>query len=134
MNEIISVSLYAEVLDRTASSLKCRDLHTGQELTLYSTDGFSRINSADTFKEIRRITRTEMAQILSDACCDVFTVTFIKQDGSERVLRGRVVQSENILGRVMVEDLDLSTSMNYRQVDLRTIKNLVIQGIKYVLK
>lgn len=135
MNEIISLELYAEVIERTNTELVCRDLYTGQEFRLWSQNSSLRAQSADTFTQIQKVTKTEMAEILMDACCNVFTVTFIKQDGSERVLRGRLLNSEGILGRVMVEDLDVPRVMNnYRQVDLRTIKTLVISGTKYVLK
>lgn len=136
MNEIISLALYAEVLERTNMGIICRDLNSGQEICLSSPSHGLRVNSADTFNEIRRITKTEMAELIVDSCCDVFTVTFIKQGGQERVLRGRLISSESLLGRVMVEDLDLlNVGLNsYRQVDLRTIKELIIRGVKYVIK
>ena len=136
MNEIISLALYAEVLERTNMGIICRDLNSGQEICLSSSNHALHVNSADTFNEIRRITKTEMAELIVDSCCDVFTVTFIKQGGQERVLRGRLISSESLLGRVMVEDLDLlNIGLNsYRQVDLRTIKELIIRGVKYVIK
>lgn len=135
MNEIISLELYAEVIERTNTHIVCRDLYTSQELELVSPNSELRLASADTFNKIEKVTKTEMARKLLDACCGVFTVTFIKQTGDERVLRGRLVEEESVMGRVLVEDLDLGSSFtNYRQVDLRTIKSLIIGGTKYVLK
>lgn len=133
MNELISLSIYGEVLERTDTTIVCRDKASGQVLRLEGAE--IRSNSADTFSEIRKVNKTEMAQTLLDACCDVFTVVFLKQGGETRTLRGRLIQSELPLGRVLVEDMDIDFGLtNIRQVDLRTIQSLILGGTKYVLK
>lgn len=135
MNEIISVTLYAEVIRKDYGQIVCRDVENGQEVTLLGNAVDLRITSADTFHKIEKVSRTEMAKLLVDVGQDVFTVTFIKQDGSARTLRGVLVHDESILGRVFVKDLDIpNETNNYRQVDLRTIKELVYKSTKYVLK
>ena len=90
--------------------------------------------SADQYAETRQVTKTEMAEILSTSYNTPFTVVFEKASGEERTLRGRLVSSEVLMGRVWVEDLDLpNTESRLRQVDNRTIKSLVVKNIKYVL-
>lgn len=135
MNEIVSVTLYAEVIRKDYGQLVCRDVENGQEITLLGNAVDLRVNSADTFTKIEKVSRTEMAQLLVGVGESVFTVTFVKQDGNVRTLRGVLVHDESILGRVFVKDLDIPSSINnYRQVDLRTLKELVYKGTKYVLK
>ena len=59
----------------------------------------------------------------------------MKQDGTERTLRGKLVKPEPLLGRSMVEDLDSDDKKNrLRQVDHRTINWLVVDGVKYTVK
>lgn len=135
MNELVSVTLYAEVIRKDYGQLVCRDVENRQEITLIGNAVDLRVNSADTFTNIKKVTRTEMAEILVGAGENIFTVTFVKQTGEVRVLRGILVQDESILGRVFVKDLDIPNSINnYRQVDLRTLKELVFKGTKYVIK
>lgn len=134
MKEIISLTIYAEVEQKDYTRLVCRDLQNGQLYELSGVDIISRLNSADAFTDIKEVSKTAMAEILLGAGDRVFTVTFVKQGGEPRVLRGRLIQAEPTMGRAMVEDLDLSSPMNIRQVDLRTLKNLVIDNKKYVVK
>lgn len=134
MKEIISLTIYAEVENKDYMRLVCRDLQNGQMYELSGVDIISRLNSADAFTDIKEVSKTAMAELLLDAGDKVFTVTFVKQGGEQRVLRGRLIQAEPTMGRAMVEDLDLSTPMNIRQVDLRTLKCLVIDNKKYVVK
>ena len=50
-------------------------------------------------------------------------------------MRGRLITPEPLLGRSMVEDLDLAvTEHRQRLVDHRTIKFLIIEGVKYIVK
>lgn len=135
MKELISLTIYAEVESKDYTKLVCRDLQNGQTYELSGFDILSRLNSADTFINIQEISRTEMANKLLDAGDSVFTVVFVKQDGESRTLRGRLITSDQFMGRAMVEDLDLSSSLsNIRQVDLRTLKSLIIGNVKYVVK
>jgi hypothetical protein len=96
--------------------------------------------SADTFSETVSVTMTEAARILIEARNVPFTVCFRKQPGPKnpegelRSLRGRYVKHEELLGRSMVEDLDLEGPYRLRQVDHRTIQWLIVCGTKYVVK
>jgi len=135
MKELISLTIYAEVESKDYDRIVCRDLQNNEIYELTGFDILSRINSADTFVNIKEISRTEMANKLLEAGDGIFTVEFVKQGGENRTLRGRLITSDQFMGRAMVEDLDLSSSLsNIRQVDLRTLKSLIIGNVKYVIK
>jgi hypothetical protein len=92
-------------------------------------------SSADFVGSTEKITKTAAAELLTTSYGRPFTVTFEKADGSERTLRGRLVKPEPLLGRSMVEDLDIGGAKGrLRQVDHRTIKSLVLEGVKYLVK
>lgn len=90
--------------------------------------------SADKYKEEKVVGHTEVAQCLLDAGMRPFTVEYIKANGEDRVLRGTFVQSEPIMGRSIVRDMDVKEGGNLRQVDHRTIKSLILDGVKYNVK
>jgi hypothetical protein len=90
--------------------------------------------SADEFTTTKRVSMTEAAQLLIDAKNRPLSVCFTKADGEKRTLRGRLVSPEPLLGRSMVEDLDISRGHRLRQVDHRTIEWLIVDGKKYVVK
>lgn len=91
--------------------------------------------SADVYSQTKKVTKTQAAEILVASHNRPFTVVFEKADGTDRTLRGRLVQPEPLLGRSMVEDLDVDRSKHrLRQVDHRTIKSLIVDGVKYTVK
>lgn len=90
--------------------------------------------SADQYHEEQKVTKTAAAELLVSSFNRPFTVCFTKQEGEERTLRGRLVQPEPLLGRSHVEDLDITEGHKLRLVDHRTIKWLVLEGVKYTVK
>lgn len=90
--------------------------------------------SADQYHEEEKVGKTRAAEILLHSVNRPFTVCFLKTNGNERVLRGRLVKPEPLLGRSMVEDLDQKGVNRLRQVDHRTIKYLIVDGTKYIVK
>lgn len=90
--------------------------------------------SADQHQDIQKVNKTKAAELLVNSTNRPFTVCFLKTDGEERVLRGRLVKPEPLLGRSMVEDLELKGVNRLRQVDHRTIKYLIVDGVKYTVK
>ena len=90
--------------------------------------------SADQFHTTKRATKTKVAETLVGAFNRPFSVCFEKTDGTERTLRGRLIKPEPLLGRSMVEDLDIVSGHRMRQVDHRTIRWLIVDGIKYTVR
>jgi hypothetical protein len=110
--------------------------HGGADITVQGKELIEGSYSADYFAEEEKVTMTQAAEVLVGSANRPLTVCFIKTDGTERTLKGRLVRPEPLLGRSMVEDLTLApTDLNrLRQVDHRTIKFIVIDGVKFVVK
>lgn len=98
--------------------------------------------SADYYAEEVKTTMTDVAQKLVESHNRPLTVCFLKQPskpkkgekrGEERILRGRLLAHEVLLGRSHVEDLDKPVGDRVRLVDHRTIKWLIVDGVKYVV-
>jgi hypothetical protein len=95
--------------------------------------------SADQYASEEKVNKTRAAEILIHSVNRPFSVCFDKSDGKERVLRGRLIKPEPLLGRSMVEDLDAKPEQGdlrgrVRQVDHRTIKWLIVENKKYIVK
>lgn len=91
--------------------------------------------SAAQFTKEEKVTMTRAAEILISAYNRPISVCFTKQDGTERVLEGRLICPEPLLGRSKMEDLSLpATEHRMRLVDHRTVKWLIVDGIKYTVK
>lgn len=90
--------------------------------------------SADQFYDTEKVNKTTAAELLLGSVNRPFTVCFEKSDGTDRTLRGRLIKPEPLLGRSMVEDLDSKDDNRLRQVDHRTIKFLIVDGVKYIVK
>jgi|SRR5882762_2475009 len=118
------------------SSLQVQDLDNNNQP--FEVMGESLINSslsADQFSQESKTTKTKAAEILSSSFHVPLTVCFEKQDGKERILRGRLLSTEHLLGRSYCEDLDLEgdSKKRMRLVDHRTIKWLIVQNVKYTV-
>ena len=90
--------------------------------------------SADQFVTEEKVTKTRAAEVLVSSNNKPFTVCFTKQTGEDRVLRGRLLAAEPLLGRSHVEDLDVREGHRIRLVDHRTIKWIVVDGIKFIVR
>jgi len=108
--------------------------HGFREITINGKELIEGAYSADQVHETIKVTKTQAAEILISSINRPLTVCFIKADGTERKLRGRLVKPEPLLGRSMVEDLDTSDPNRLRQVDHRTLQFLIVDGTKYVVK
>lgn len=51
--------------------------------------------------------------------------------GEERIIKGYHMGKNNTLGRLNFFDLEISDKNKFRQVDLRTVKYFIVDGIKY---
>jgi hypothetical protein len=132
--DLMSFTYYAKVENVKKDELCCRDVDSQDEFKVIGDVLIKKAASADLFDSMKKVTKTEAAELLVKAYNKPFTVVFDKQDGEERTLRGRLVEPEPLLGRSMVEDLDLTTGSRLRQVDHRTIKSLTLDNIRYEVK
>lgn len=107
----------------------------GSEIGIQGLELVERSHSSDFFVDEEKVGKIHAAEILVGSQHRPFTVCFEKQDGSERVLRGRLIRPEPLLGRSMVEDLEeADQKKRLKQVDHRTIKFLIVDGVKYIVK
>lgn len=89
--------------------------------------------SASQYAREIKVSKSECAERLTQAGHHVFTVEFEKQNGEARTLVGHFVRTEPLLGRSHVVDLE-TPKAELRQVDHRTIRSLILCGVKYVVK
>jgi len=111
-----------------------RDLRDGREwgLPLSHADEIMEYScSADIVDREEKASLSRIIDKLLTSGYKPFTVEFVKQNGEERVLRGAFIEHEQKLGRSIVQDLDKGDD-GICQVDHRTIKSLIIDGVKYV--
>ncbi len=132
--ERLSFTNYMEVVSKDNDSVKVKDVN-GQVFTIKGKDLIEKtVTSAAQFEKEEKLNKTEMVETLLGARDSVFTVIFDKQDGNERTLVGRLIGSENHMGRSNVVDLEITSGSPNRQVDHRQIKSLTLRGTKYTVK
>lgn len=137
VDDLLAIVHYVKVktVHKDGEELMVEDVDlTGKIIRVQGNDLISKSLSADQFAEETKISKMQAAEILIESYNKPFTVNFVKADGSERTLRGRLIRPEPLLGRSMVEDLDEVGSNKMRQVDHRTINWLIVDGVKYVVK
>lgn len=115
-------------------SLLCEDLSTnGHRFQIDGEDLIDSFESSEQWGTSEPKSMTELAEILVNAGYSPFLVTFTKQDGENRTLRGRLVKPEPLLGRSLVQDFEADDE-GLRLVDHRTIQSIIIRGVYYKLK
>lgn len=133
--DLMAFVYYAKVNKIKGEVIEVGNLDSNMEFQVQGRPLIERGLSADQFAEEINVTKTRAAEILISSFNKPFSVCFEKQDGELRTLRGRLITPEPLLGRSMVEDLDIEIGKHrLRQVDHRTIKNLIVDGVKYVVK
>lgn len=136
-DDLMAFTYWGTVEDVNSSkkTLVVKDVDHGFEFQVRGKDLIENGFSADSHSEQKKVTKTAAAEMLIQAFNRPFSVCFKKADGSERILRGRLIKPEPLLGRSMVEDLDKpANSHRNRQVDHRTIQWIVLEGTKYVVR
>lgn len=133
--ELVAFTYYGTVKSNTNGYNICvHDVDHNRDFFVNGKDLIESAMSADQFDAEEKSTKTKLAELLINAYHRPFTVCFEKADGTERVLRGRLIGSEPLLGRSKVEDLDVKGDNRIRLVDHRTIKWLILDGTKHVVK
>jgi hypothetical protein len=134
-NDIMAFIYYARV-DRNdhGNTLKIYDLDNDKEMWVSGRQLIEKSFSADQYDKEEKVSKTKAAEILTNAHNRPLSVCFVKIDGTDRIIRGRLINPEPLLGRSKVEDLDYIGESRIRLVDHRTIKWIVVDGVKYVVK
>jgi hypothetical protein len=133
--DIVCIYSYTKVKETTGDgeSLLVEDLILGGEFSIDGKDMVAAVASADYYAETVRVSKTQMAKILTSTWGKPFSVAFVKKDGQERVLRGYLLSHEEMFGRSMCVDLDLAKDDNIRLVDHRSLVYLIVGGVKFAL-
>lgn len=132
--DIIANVEYLTVKSKFAQRITVKNIDTGLQFDINGRDLIEAALHSSQFDKVEKVTKTELAQKLTEAYNRPFTVVFDKSDGQERVLRGRLLSSEPLMGRSHVEDLDVQDQNKLRLVDHRTLKSLIVDNVKYTLK
>ena len=132
--ERLSFTYYVEVLnvDKKKESIEVKD-STGQTFTIQGKDLIESVTSASQFEKEEKLSRTQMVEKLQTAGDSVFTAKFVKQTGDDRTMIARLVGSENLMGRSNVVDME-ATGNVIKQIDHRSLYELILKGTKYILK
>jgi hypothetical protein len=132
-NDIVSITSYTRVVGVGNNLVTVMDLDSNIQYDINGKTLIDKLMSADEFHTEISLPKTEIASILVNAWNKPFTVEFRKQNGNIRILRGRLISTEPLLGRSMVEDLDKEGERT-RLVDHRTLISLILEGVKYIVK
>lgn len=136
--DIMAFIYYAQVTEirNSGSKLSVKGLTKGAPET-FGVDGRSLVIgglSADQHHETISVSTTEAARMLVTSFNMPLTVCFLKKDGTERVLRGRLIGEEPLLGYSWVEDLEQPEGRRIREVNHRELRWLIVGGIRYLVK
>jgi hypothetical protein len=139
---IVRMVQYLEVTETNGADtqIHVNDLNRGiDDITISGASLVRSLDSADEFSSTEKLTKTQLADKFGEVGDNVFTVEFEKQNGSLRKLRGYMITRETGMGRSQVVDLDIERGKGdydnrLRQVDHRTLKSLIFDGVKYVKK
>lgn len=141
VGDFMQVVYYVKVTEKSynGANIGVRNIDTGHDFHVNGAELVKRCKSADRFTEEVKASRTEVVKILKESYNIPFTVCFDtapdKKTGEvkERVLRGRLIGPAEF-GRSNVEDIDVTDAHSLRLVDHRTVKWLIVNGTKYVVK
>ena len=157
--EYLSTTMYVRILGKTANGLEVEDSN-GAKFEIRGKDLIENtFASAKQYGSTKKVSMTELAEIIENVGDTVFTVNFNKKTkpadvakalkgktlttknvetamvGEERTLVGYRLGTEPKLGRTSVYDLEAANQgFAARQVDHRTINWIVWNGTKYQLK
>lgn len=137
--DVLAITYYVKVVRAShgGGELVVNDLMgDGKEIRISGASLVADSLSADQAHETVTVPKTEAARLLIESPFCPLTVVFTKADGTERTLRGRLISHEALLGRSMVEDLDLPLTPDkkdsrLRLVDRRTLISLTVDGVHY---
>lgn len=132
--DIVQVIHNCEVEEVAGTTIKVYDKERKIHLSLEGADLARYVKNGSEYSLTKKVSKTEIADLLIHSHGVVFTVEYIKQDNELRKLRGYLTGVDGQLGRSYCVDLDVIEEHKTRLVDHRTIQSLIIGGIKYIVK
>ena len=115
--------------------LSCVDIDGDKEFIVSGDSLIDDAYSADRYSSVKKVNKTTIVDILINSRNIPFTVVFKKADGSIRRLRGRLIGiDQKNLGYIDVEDLDQPEGKRFRLVDCRTISELIVDDVQYIVQ
>jgi hypothetical protein len=134
-DNILVLTHYVRVNAANPNKASVVDIDTGLNFDIQGKALLERCLTGDQHSKVQKVTKTEAAQLLISAFNKPIKLAFEKTDGSLREMRCRLVSPEPLLGRSMVEDLDIADPKDrIRQADHRTLKWIVLDDIRYEVK
>lgn len=132
--DIIQVIHNCEVEEVNGNTIKAYDKERKLHLSLEGSELARYVKNGSEYNLTKKVTKTEIADLLIHSHGVVFTVEYIKQDNEHRTLRGYLTGVDGQLGRSYCVDLDVLEENKTRLVDHRTIKSLILKGTKYYVQ
>lgn len=137
VGDIMSYTQFVSVVsyDAATETLRCRDVDSGRQFDIIGSQLVATGRSADQYDGCEVVSQTALIEKLVTLYNTPFTAEFVKQDGTQRVIRARLLSPDLLRGRSTVEDLDIAdTNDRIRQIDHRTLASLIVNGVKYAQK
>lgn len=132
--EFAAVTHYVKVTNVGADQITVEDVNLkNMKFDIKGKELLDNAKSASHFTETKKVSRTELATMLSTCYNTPFTINFDKADGQNRTLVGKLVEPEPILGRSKVFDFEEPT-VAWKQADHRTLHWMIVNGVKYQVK
>ncbi len=143
--DLMAIITYVKVKDaqNAGNNVRCVDLNLGTEFAIQGKELVAAAFSADYYAEEVELSRTEVCRILVNSPNRPLSLEFVKKPekgklvGDDRVLKGRFIAEVPFDGRSFCEDLEIAKDDprgRMREVDHRTIKWLIVDGVKYTVK
>ena len=125
---------YFSVESVTEFAATFKDIDSGEEWSIpikFLSSAIKDAWSASTFTKEEKVCREQIILKLIEAGVRPFTVDFVKADGQDRTIRGQFIKNEPLRGRSIIRDFDESGHNKIKSIDNRTIKSLVLDGVRY---
>lgn len=133
-NDLMLFGYWATVVENKKNKVVVQDVHTGDRFEVKGKALIDAAFSADQYDSTEKVTKTELAEKLITSPNRPLTVKFTKQDGTKRTVRGRFLSTEAKMGRSYVEDMDVEDDHKTRLVDHRTMSELIVDNVQYLVK
>ena len=154
VGDVVAIITYGVVRKVTDDGevLLLENIKKGGTFDVTGRDMIADLLSADYYARTERLGMQKMAEVLISCGSKPVNVFYVKKDGQERVLRGHFLSQNEKTGRSLYLDLELYQKWReaeeqrkrddpdgqplkedyYRWVDHRTLKHIIVDGVRYM--